>query len=363
MTSPCAMRAPGSPPRRRRTPTSRSPSCTSREGTPIPPPWCCARRSRDARRTTRTPPSSSCTPSRRAIRSWHCGRCVQALRAPDVHGLELQGSNNLIEYLFGAGAAAAMTGSLADVDSLASLAARTVDAPVGLGLREDPRARLWPLGVRLAAGLPTRSVAPALAASLAALRAAAKGARRLPARAGRRFAVRLVSRHARRAIARAAAQLADRAGPAERDRRPRGARRPRHRRGARGDEAVPVGGLGARGERAGVAAALDRARSRVRGRRRPAGRGGGVLGSGAEADLAPRSGRSLVAILRAIIAVARRAVRAVGGASGGDRLVPPFRLALGGGRSRAAAAAGQRPRLAPTPRRRVVIARGSRGSR
>jgi len=99
----------------------------------------------------------------------------QALRAPDVHGLELQGSNNLIEYLFGAGAAAAMTGSLADVDSLASLAARTVEAPGGLGLREDPRTRLWPLGVRLAAGLPARTVGPALAASIASLERLPKG--------------------------------------------------------------------------------------------------------------------------------------------------------------------------------------------
>jgi serine/threonine-protein kinase len=89
-----------------------------------------------------------------------------ALRTPDVHGLELQGSNNLIEYLFGAGAAAAMTGSLTDVDSLASLATRTVHAPLGLGLEEDPRTRLWPLGVRLAAGLPPRSIAPAFAAAL-----------------------------------------------------------------------------------------------------------------------------------------------------------------------------------------------------
>jgi tetratricopeptide (TPR) repeat protein len=60
-----------------------------------------------------------------------------------------------------------MTGSLADVDSLAALAALTVRAPLGLGLTEDPRIRLWPLGVRLAAGLPPRSVAPAFAASVA----------------------------------------------------------------------------------------------------------------------------------------------------------------------------------------------------
>jgi serine/threonine-protein kinase len=103
----------------------------------------------------------------------------EALRTADLHGLQLQGSNNLIEYLFGAGAAAAMTGSLSDVDSVASLASRTVQAPPGLGLREDPRTRLWPLGVRLAAGVPARSVAPAFAASVA-------GFERLP-RAGGDF--------------------------------------------------------------------------------------------------------------------------------------------------------------------------------
>jgi serine/threonine-protein kinase len=91
-----------------------------------------------------------------------------ALRAPDVDGLEMQGSNT-IEYLFGAGSAAAMTGSLADVDSVASLAARTVHAPGELGLTEDPRTRLWPLGVRLAAGLSPRSVAPTFAATLSRL--------------------------------------------------------------------------------------------------------------------------------------------------------------------------------------------------
>jgi serine/threonine-protein kinase len=99
----------------------------------------------------------------------------QALRAPDLHGLELQGSNNLIEYLLGAGAAAAMTGSLSDVDSVAALASRTVQAPGGLGLREDPRTRLWPLGVRLAAGLPARSVAPAFAASVASFERLPRG--------------------------------------------------------------------------------------------------------------------------------------------------------------------------------------------
>jgi eukaryotic-like serine/threonine-protein kinase len=99
----------------------------------------------------------------------------EALRAPDLHGLELQGSNNLIEYLFGAGAAAAMTGSLTVVDSLASLASRTVQAPGGLGLREDPRTRLWPLGVRLAAGLPPRGLAPAFAASLASFERLPRG--------------------------------------------------------------------------------------------------------------------------------------------------------------------------------------------
>ena len=99
----------------------------------------------------------------------------RALRAPDMRALGQQGSNNLIESLLGAGAAAAMTGSLADVDSLASVASRTVHAPGGLGLREDPRTRLWPLGVRLAAGLPARIVAPAFAASLANFERLPKG--------------------------------------------------------------------------------------------------------------------------------------------------------------------------------------------
>jgi tetratricopeptide (TPR) repeat protein len=42
-----------------------------------------------------------------------------------------------------------------------------VHAPGGLGLREDPRTRLWPLAVRLAAGFPARTLASSFAASLA----------------------------------------------------------------------------------------------------------------------------------------------------------------------------------------------------
>ncbi|HKH93462.1 MAG TPA: hypothetical protein VKA54_16785, partial [Gemmatimonadaceae bacterium] len=99
----------------------------------------------------------------------------QALRAPDMRALMGQGSNNLLEYLFGAGAAAAMTGSFADVDSLAAIVARAARPPGALGLKEDPRARLWPLGVRIAAGVPPRTVAPALAASIASLERLPKG--------------------------------------------------------------------------------------------------------------------------------------------------------------------------------------------
>ena len=92
-----------------------------------------------------------------------------AVRTADEAGLEQHGSNNLIEFLFGAGSAAALTGSLGLADSLSALAARTVGPPAGLGLREDPRARLWSVGVRLAAGIPHRAVAPELATHLATL--------------------------------------------------------------------------------------------------------------------------------------------------------------------------------------------------
>ena len=61
------------------------------------------------------------------------------------------GSNNLTEFLFGAGASAAVLGSFVDVDSVAALANRTLPASAAMGLKEDPLARLWPIGVRLAA--------------------------------------------------------------------------------------------------------------------------------------------------------------------------------------------------------------------
>ena len=93
----------------------------------------------------------------------------EALRGADEAGLRQHGSGNLIEFLFGAGSAAALTGNLGLADSLSALAARTVEPPGGLGLREDPRARLWRLGVRLAAGAPQRVVASDLAAHLAAI--------------------------------------------------------------------------------------------------------------------------------------------------------------------------------------------------
>ena len=99
-----------------------------------------------------------------------------AIRAADEQGLTTQGSANLIEFLFGAGSAAGLTGNLGLADSLSSLAARTVDPPAGLGLAEDPRTRLWSVGVRLAAGIPHRTVAPQLAAHLATLERLPRGA-------------------------------------------------------------------------------------------------------------------------------------------------------------------------------------------
>ena len=100
----------------------------------------------------------------------------QALRTADVRGLEDDGSNNLMEFLFGAGASAATLGSFADVDSVAALANRTLSASSGTGLKDDPLARLWPIGVRLAAGVPPRQLAAPLATSIASLeRLPAKG--------------------------------------------------------------------------------------------------------------------------------------------------------------------------------------------
>ena len=98
-----------------------------------------------------------------------------AIRTADERGLRQHGSNNLIEFLFGAGSAAALTGNLGLADSLSSLAARTVDPPPGLGLKEDPRTRLWSVGVRLAAGIPPRTLAPQLTAQLAALERLPRG--------------------------------------------------------------------------------------------------------------------------------------------------------------------------------------------
>jgi eukaryotic-like serine/threonine-protein kinase len=99
-----------------------------------------------------------------------------AIRTADVRSLRQAGSNNLIEFLFGAGSAAGLTGHLGLADSLSALAARTVDPPPGLGLREDPRTRLWSVGVRLAAGMPHRTVAPQLAVHLATLERLPRGA-------------------------------------------------------------------------------------------------------------------------------------------------------------------------------------------
>ncbi|HEX7981288.1 MAG TPA: hypothetical protein VF461_21945, partial [Gemmatimonadaceae bacterium] len=92
-----------------------------------------------------------------------------ALKTADERGLESDGTNNLMEFLFGAGSSAAVLGSFADVDSVAALANRTLPATAGFGLTDDPLARLWPVGVRLAAGVPARQVAAALASSIASL--------------------------------------------------------------------------------------------------------------------------------------------------------------------------------------------------
>jgi serine/threonine-protein kinase len=91
----------------------------------------------------------------------------EALRTKDERGLENDGSNNLMEFLLGAGSSAAALGSFADVDSVAALANRRLPATSGLGLPEDPIARLWPIGVRLAAGVPPRQLAGSLASSVA----------------------------------------------------------------------------------------------------------------------------------------------------------------------------------------------------
>ena len=98
-----------------------------------------------------------------------------ALRTTDERRLAVEGSANLIEYLLGAGAAAAITGNLTMVDSVASLAARTVRPPSALELREDPRPRLWSIGVKLAAGVPPRTVNAPLQASLATVARTPKG--------------------------------------------------------------------------------------------------------------------------------------------------------------------------------------------
>jgi TolB-like protein/predicted Ser/Thr protein kinase len=91
----------------------------------------------------------------------------EALRTKDERGLENDGSNNLMEFLLGAGSSAAALGSFADVDSVAALANRRLPPTSGLGLQEDPIARLWPIGVRLAAGVPPRPLAGSLASALA----------------------------------------------------------------------------------------------------------------------------------------------------------------------------------------------------
>jgi serine/threonine-protein kinase len=92
-----------------------------------------------------------------------------ALKTADERGLESDGTNNLREFLFGAGASAAVLGSFVDVDSLAALANRTLPASAGFGLTDDPLARLWPLGVRFAAGVPARQLAAPFSSSLASL--------------------------------------------------------------------------------------------------------------------------------------------------------------------------------------------------
>ncbi|MBW8771322.1 MAG: hypothetical protein JF589_16325 [Gemmatimonadetes bacterium] len=92
-----------------------------------------------------------------------------ALRTKNERALESEGSNNLMEFLFGAGSSAATLGNFADVDSLAALANRALPVNSGLGLPDDPLARLWPIGVRLAAGVPPRQLAASLSSSLASL--------------------------------------------------------------------------------------------------------------------------------------------------------------------------------------------------
>jgi tetratricopeptide (TPR) repeat protein len=93
----------------------------------------------------------------------------EALRTKNERGLEGDASNNLTEFLFGAGSSAAVLGSFADVDSLAALANRVMPATSGLGLQDDPLARLWPIGVRLAAGVPARQLAGPFASSIASI--------------------------------------------------------------------------------------------------------------------------------------------------------------------------------------------------
>jgi serine/threonine protein kinase/tetratricopeptide (TPR) repeat protein len=93
----------------------------------------------------------------------------EALRTKNEQGLEVDGTNNLMEFLFGAGSSAALLGSFSDVDSLAAMANRTLPSASGIGLKEDPLAKLWPVGVRLAAGLPAKQLAGSFAAPIASL--------------------------------------------------------------------------------------------------------------------------------------------------------------------------------------------------
>ena len=91
----------------------------------------------------------------------------EALRTKNERALEGDGSNNLMEFLFGAGSSAAALGSFSDVDSVAAVVNRVMPATSGIGLPEDPLARLWPIGVRFAAGVPARQLAGSFASSLA----------------------------------------------------------------------------------------------------------------------------------------------------------------------------------------------------
>src|SRR4029079_7651433 len=93
----------------------------------------------------------------------------EALRTKDEHGLETDGTNNLMEFLLGAGSSAATLGSFSDVDSVAALANRLLPPTSGLGLHEAPLARLWPIGVRMAAGVPARQLAGPFASSISSL--------------------------------------------------------------------------------------------------------------------------------------------------------------------------------------------------